>query len=294
MVSDREVTFRLAASREELERLLRLRQEVYLGCRTRVFCSVDTGGCDLDEYDPYAHHLGLFEGSEGAAMGIGYMRLITDTLGPQIRILRQIAHDHPNNWEPFAKPPPTPLPCFQYFPGIDPMIQRYRAMKAYGLHMVEPSRFAIKPGLRNRRLGRLAILATAAYAAGRFSDAYDSLICCARSHAGIYESLGFRKVGDGDVFGIHACCLLGNHRDFGYPARRLVQEMVNEHRRTGRMTLPALTTMRSSETIRGIHLHHSRSESTEPRNDEVTNVAQPTRTGRSTNEGCLRCGAVPN
>src|SRR5258706_15969007 len=74
--------FRKPQSIEELRCLLELRYNTYQSCHMRGFTVPSQAGIDADCYDLRAMHFGMFEYANDVARPVGYIRLVTEEVGP--------------------------------------------------------------------------------------------------------------------------------------------------------------------------------------------------------------------
>jgi len=187
----RRYVFRPARNAEELTDLLRV--------RTAAFRNIQGGRIvsqglvfDVDAYDRFAHHLGLFEIEPGGIeRAVGYSRLIMEIPSPQENQLFQIVRMDPESSARVSAKRPTPFPSIGYFPELAGF---YEMAKCSGERLLEPSRLSLQPTIHSARLARFLAIGATAYA---FSlGLTNALMSSRKTHVGMYRLLGFSPYDD--------------------------------------------------------------------------------------------------
>lgn len=75
-ITPQRLAFRPALNVKELESLFRLRYQGYLESQCASLVTDNQHGFELDVYDHYAHHIGLFQEGYFGAHPIDYLRLV--------------------------------------------------------------------------------------------------------------------------------------------------------------------------------------------------------------------------
>jgi hypothetical protein len=177
-----QIMFRPARSEAELEKLLRLRYQVFNNDDdVRPFLIPNAHEIDMDAYDVNAHHVGLFRGDDP----IGAARLITLRRGPQAEWVESVAVRH--RGLPLQGPTERPLPVLGYTKDI------YRAWEWLlnrGGEIVEASRLSLAAEHRSYRLAHFFADALVSYSLFAGFDA--ALVNARVAHTRMWQSVGFR------------------------------------------------------------------------------------------------------
>jgi len=188
--------FKFRASRDssELEQLLKIRYRAFRNARNFEVVSFIRSGMELNSYDPYSHHLGLFGiDQNGMEVPVGYIRLITTESSPQndqifeiINNDRELERSLLINREEF-------FPSVKVLPGL----KRYIDLSDDGIEtFTEPSRLSFSPLIRSARL--VVSLALASFAYSLKIKKKNSILTTRDNHAKMYRLLGFRECWDFD------------------------------------------------------------------------------------------------
>jgi len=90
-ITPQRLAFRPARNVKELESLFRLRYQGYLESQCASLVTDNQHGFELDVYDHYAHHIGLFQEGNFGTHPIGYLRLVQEHAGPLSDYIDSIA-----------------------------------------------------------------------------------------------------------------------------------------------------------------------------------------------------------
>jgi predicted GNAT family N-acyltransferase len=191
-------TFREITEAGELEAAFRLRYEVYAKCRLSPFLKPAYCGMDLDHYDLYSRHYGLFNEVDDLA---GYFRVVLGWRESYQDHVSRFCNDMGINLEtgffgkvssafslpeyPFLSYPELPAPVRSYF---EELIRNNESL-------AEASRLIIKDEYRGMRtsafLLECAVMLYLLLCIGR----KHGVICCAEDHSRFYIRYGFKLVG---------------------------------------------------------------------------------------------------
>lgn len=193
-ITPQRLVFRPARNTRELESLFRLRYQGYLESQCASLVTDNEHGFELDVYDLYAHHIGLFQESSFAAYPIGYLRLVQEHEGPYSGKIKALADTYNISY-----------PCFREGPGL-PLLSNCPEKELIGAHMdrlrpekngiVEASRFVFAPEARSG--GYTKFFVEAAIARMLYHHSYSGImLACHPRHAALYCRYGFKQIVDG-------------------------------------------------------------------------------------------------
>ncbi len=233
----RRYVFKPARNAEELRDLLRV--------RTAAFRNIQGGRLaahsltlDVDAYDRFAHHLGLFEVEpDGIERAIGYARLITETPSPQANQLFRIVKTDPESSSRVSAKRPTPFPSIGYFPELASF---YEMARRAGERLLEPSRLSLEPTLHSARLARFLAFGATAYALS--AGFTNGLMTSRHTHLGMYRLLGFAPYNDDPALyvysiGWEALPVIRWHSELDLAVRDEIEGLSDQFRATGRAYL---------------------------------------------------------
>lgn len=178
----------------ELKALLRLRYEIYAKSSLATFCPVNDYQIDLDEYDAYARHFGLFKyNCSGEESVIGYMRVIeqcmTRTSDTIYALARSLDRDL---YKRINISPKCPFPVMKYYPYAHKRITELLIQNP-ATKYCESSRFSIAKEERSFKLARFCTdCAISIYFEVKNFNV--SIICCANSHEPFYRRYGYQQL----------------------------------------------------------------------------------------------------
>jgi hypothetical protein len=182
-------SFRPPHSLEELRSLLKLRYSIYRGSRLYKFCPDNNLGIDLDYYDPYALHFGLYEHFSYSSQPMGYIRMVMDEAGPFYFDILRIASEDASISSSVFQIPPTPYPVMTYAPNTESMQSLYREITLKGERLVEPSRLSLHPSIRDFHVADFLIAST--FAVTRAHGVNNAILSCTEAHSRYYRRNGF-------------------------------------------------------------------------------------------------------
>lgn len=204
--------FREAQSLDELTLLLGLRYKVFSESqRLENAWSENDYKIDLDSWDLYSRHFGLFVGSPAKLIPVGYVRMVTDAEGPMKDQILSLKLKFPGLFEKIETPPPEPFPLLTYCPQADIVKSLYKEIKGRGERLVEASRLALAQSLTTLKSFRIAKrLVESIFAAAIFSNIENAMLSCSVHSKTFYQRFGFYpipKIADFPMYGIPSCCL---------------------------------------------------------------------------------------
>jgi hypothetical protein len=171
---------------EEMHSLLKLRYQRYIRIPGQRLTSANSYQIDLDGYDRYARHLGLFHtDASGKIRTVGYQRQITSEPmnNGLIEEIADISRFHYNRAHSERK---VILPSLGFFPEF----KEYMVKSGIEINnLIEPSRLCLDSRIRSIRAIKLIVLGSTAYA---LSNGWISGLLTARTlHVPFYRLLGF-------------------------------------------------------------------------------------------------------
>lgn len=179
-------TFRLITSEAELLRAFRLRYEVYQQSPAlRVLLKPNPARMDVDGYDAYSWHCGIFKKTPAGDDMVGYLRVVVQ---------------HPYDWvealvsrieQEYGLDVPPRAAIYYHkksFPNLEALVGEPLTEDG---RFSEPGRFIILPQYRSTGLAKFAIAGVMALG---FADPalQVAIIDCQKTHRSIYERVGFR------------------------------------------------------------------------------------------------------
>lgn len=187
--------FREAKGKEELTALLKLRYQVYRSSPLKGFCPKNEHGIDMDSYDLYSRHFGLFLRESGKDNPIGYLRLIEKNLTSFAPTILSIALEQSTDFgtKLFEEKSLHKFPSANYFSEVLSLSQK----KLY--KGIEVGRFAIVKEFQSKKLASEIVLKSiAALCLCYFKHDY-AVIMVAPKHAPLYQFLGFELLSNYEV-----------------------------------------------------------------------------------------------
>jgi Acetyltransferase (GNAT) domain len=197
-IENQKITFREAGSGDELLGLLKLRYEVYRD--SQWFKMLSDGSAteariDIDQFDPYSHHFGLFVGSpEGEEEVIGYLRIATNELQPRNSAIAELIGEIA---APVVKYPDFTYPI-QTHTNASSVVSFLEIQNQNGSSLVEPSRLSIRSEWRCIRTSVFLLECSIAWWLRASFDA--ALLSCAKSQERAYQRYGFRPISEEELF----------------------------------------------------------------------------------------------
>jgi len=193
-VTPQRLAFRPARNAEELESLVRLRYRGYLESQCASLVTEYEHGFELDVYDPYAHHIGLFQEGLIKPRPIGYLRLVQEHESPMTDWISELA-------KRYNLPCPAPeagpgLPLYSHCQEQATIAEHMDRLRPEKNGIVEASRFVFAPEARSG--GFTKFFVEAAIARMLYHHSYSGImLACHPRHAALYRRYGFREIVDG-------------------------------------------------------------------------------------------------
>jgi N-acyl-L-homoserine lactone synthetase len=236
-ITPQRLAFRPARNVKELESLFRLRYQGYLESQCASLVTDNQHGFELDVYDHYAHHIGLFQEGRFGSHPIGCLRLVQEHRTPFSDLVDAIAKNYN-------------IPCRlpQEGPGL-PLLHNCPEKEAIGEHMnllrpehngiVEASRFVFAPEARSG--GYTKFFVEAAIARMLYHHRFSGImLACHPRHAALYRRYGFKQIVDGnqnDYNGLAASILSLRIPDIRPALQSKIQSMGLAQQRHGGLLL---------------------------------------------------------
>ncbi len=186
--------FRRLESADELLRYLRLRAEVYLSSRLKVFCKDDDTCIDVDSFDGCSSHFGLFLQNHGCETMIGGIRVFEGQVTRAQRQLVELSCDYPSIAAAIESAPQVPFPCLQYWPQRQLVSEFLKQRRVEGEVIVEPSRLVLAPLFRSLRLAAAIVEAAIARYFLSVHAVDRAILSFAASQEPFYRRYGFDRV----------------------------------------------------------------------------------------------------
>lgn len=195
-------TFREATSKDELLALLRLRYDTYRNSRLAGFVPENAQGLDLDKYDPWARHFGLYLRNEP----VGYIRVVQEERGPAWGTICDIACTEAARPDLDGTKPNVPFPLMNYFPDKEAVSNCYKTEYKNGNKGCEAGRLIVRMDQRTPGLSRFLIESALATYFFSWNFQY-ALISCALQHGEFYRRYGFTEIESSNIHSIHGISL---------------------------------------------------------------------------------------
>ena len=181
--------FRQPHTLDELEQLIRLRYTIFKTAHPNLFPDNEYG-LDLDNYDPLAHHFGVYKADSMGEYPVGYLRLIVSEPTETGRIIEQLAQKKGMS-ALINAPVIFPLPVMKYFPDADKVIgDLLKTLHLKGEKLFEASRQCLSKEVESLHLSRFITESTIAVF---FYDSnhQNAVISCPEKHERVYQSCFF-------------------------------------------------------------------------------------------------------
>jgi hypothetical protein len=232
--------FREAANNEELVELLRLRYRFDRSSKSAKFVPENQYGLDLDCYDGWGKHFGLFLTTEYGEIPIGYMRITEGHPIPeQMARIIQIAAQCPELINDVVQEPKYPFPLMNNVWNGDVLLSRYQEMRLRGENLAEVSRLALDESAGSQLLARHMV--ECALAIYFFHYGVDQTMrFCETSKSVFYHLYGLDVISgtpadDFAGIGVGSCCMLGSATGVPDEVRPRLLDMAQAFRETGRI-----------------------------------------------------------
>lgn len=226
--------FREIETVQELEELLALRYRVYMDHHVRHFITENTQQIDLDRYDLFARHYGLFRNNTEPA---GYIRVASDETSPQSELIQVLLRKYPKLKAGNISQTRSPLPMMAYHPDAANISKVYSELRMAQKKVVEPGRLVISPDYQSLKLIQHIVKSAIAVYFIYFKIQHAWLVCAAH-HRRIYEHFGFRimdDTGECDGFEVPYFALASSPSQVPAPLQERLIEMADEYRNTGKI-----------------------------------------------------------
>jgi Acetyltransferase (GNAT) domain len=181
--------FRQPHTLDELEQLIRLRYTIFKTAHPNLFPD-NVQGLDLDNYDPLAHHFGVYKSDLMGEQPVGYLRLIVTESTKTGDFIQKLAQKY-GMTTVIHEPLTAPLPIMKYFPDADKVIgDLLKILHAKGEKLFEASRLCLLREVETLRLARFVTESTVAIF---FYDSthQNAIISHSEAHERLYESCFF-------------------------------------------------------------------------------------------------------
>ncbi len=183
--NNRYYVLREAQNVTELEAFLKHRYLSFKESKYGKMINDNNHGLDIDGYDLQSRHFGLFEFTGRSSRVVGYVRLVQNKIGPQLKDIWQLSLQYPDLINNIDYDINLPYPSMKYLE--DPSIFQ-NAINKYE-KIVEASRLTIHPSVRTLSLASFVIQSITAITYTSF-DINAGLVSCKLSHLGFYRKLG--------------------------------------------------------------------------------------------------------
>lgn len=174
----------------ELESFLRHRYLAFKESKYGKMINDNPYNLDIDGYDLQSRHFGLFEYSGKSSRVVGYVRLVQDKVGPQLKDVWQLSLRYPQLINNLDFDINMPFPSMKYLEDNSSVVGAY---EKYG-KVVEASRLSMHPSVRTLSVASFVIQSITAITYTNF-DVNAGIVGCKLSHLGFYRKLGFRAIG---------------------------------------------------------------------------------------------------
>jgi hypothetical protein len=181
--------FRQPTSLTELEQLIRLRYSIFKTAHPNLFAD-NAHGLDLDNYDPLAHHFGVYKSDLMGEQPVGYLRLIITESTETGCLIEQLAKKY-GMLATINEPLTVPLPVMKYFPDADIVIgDLLKILQGKGEKLFEASRLCLLREVESLHLARFVTESTVAIF---FYDSHNqnAIISHSEAHERLYDSCFF-------------------------------------------------------------------------------------------------------
>ena len=191
--TDRYIEFREPRTIVELEEMLKLRYAVRRSCHLAALCPENEAQIDIDEFDRYAYHVGLFALENHRFVPVGYSRFVLDHPGPQARWVELIARR--NKLTEKISEPAVLFPCLKYVPTeyADKVTSLHQRATSEGKTMGESSGTVLHPDIRSLKTASRWVEAIVGYCMIWKQISYGTMTV-SDHHAPFYFRFGFKPL----------------------------------------------------------------------------------------------------
>lgn len=186
--------FREARTSDELRAIFKLRYRLYRDSRLKDFCEENEYEVDMDSYEIFGKHMGLFKIQNGESTLVGFHRPIF----PQVSNLKEeilaVAAEYPKLCQSVTAIPSQPLPLMEYCSDPSAALRQfYFHEKNQWARVCEATKFAIEPDDSTLPLAKPVI--DAEHAIQFFCNGADiSIMGINSSHLPLYRRYGYELV----------------------------------------------------------------------------------------------------
>jgi hypothetical protein len=235
--------FREPTTFDELKALLLLRYKVFRESRLEKFVEENEACIDLDCYDLYSRHFGLYEHEGNSARPVGYIRMVTDDMGTFRDELFELAKSIPSLYEKVNRIPKEPFPLMNYCPHADLIKHFYEELKSDGGKLIEASRLSLDRSVRGTSISDFKIAHTfiaAVYASFLTYGVSNCVLSCNANHQVLYKSYGSQIfIGTtqwhNDLAGVDYSLLLLAAKNLPDSMKEKVYKMAEVYKKFGRI-----------------------------------------------------------
>ena len=236
-ITPQRLAFRPARNAQELESLFRLRYTGYLESQCASLVTDNEHGFELDVYDRYAHHIGLFQEGNFGSHAIGYLRLVQEHEGPFTNLINKIIEKH--GLAPLGPKEGPGLPLLSNCPEKESISSHMDLLRPHKNGIVEASRFVFAPEARSG--GYTKFFVEAAIARMLYYHRYSGImLACHPRHAVLYMRYGFKQIVDGrknDYNGLAASILSLQIPDIRSSLRSGIEAMGHVQQQAGSLVM---------------------------------------------------------
>jgi Acetyltransferase (GNAT) domain len=167
--------FRQPHTLDELEQLIRLRYSIFKTAHPNLFAD-NAHGLDLDNYDPLAHHFGVYKSDLMGEQPVGYLRTITTESTETGLLVKKLAKQF-GMFHTINAPLVVSLPVMEYFPDADKVIgDLLKTLHDKGEKLFEASRLCLLQEVESLHLARFITESTVAIFSYNFSTQINAVI----------------------------------------------------------------------------------------------------------------------
>lgn len=180
--------FREPKNFDELKALLLLRYKVFRESRLEKFVVENEACINLDCYDLYSRHFGLYAHDGDSSRPVGYVRMVTDEEGTFRDELFELAKSIPSLYEKVNRIPEEPFPIMNYCPYRNDIREYYVNLKLRGEKLVEAGRLSLVNSVRGLKIATNFIASI--FASFLVHDVDKTILACRPNHQNIYNLFG--------------------------------------------------------------------------------------------------------
>jgi hypothetical protein len=194
--------FREAKTTDELRAIFKLRYRLYRDSRLKDFCEENEHEVDIDSYETFGKHMGLFKIQDDSSTLVGFHRPIFPKVSKLRDEILAVAAEYPSLHKNVIALPNHPLPLMNYSVQAEPLRQFYHDETSRGATVIEATKFAIEP--KDSSLGLAKHVIDAEHAIQLFCNGADiSIMGINSSHLPLYKRYGYELIPGTTEFEIH-------------------------------------------------------------------------------------------